>query len=66
MSSSSSTITQIDNVVRIKSKGERVSGCFLLFATHFIYVDAKGDEIWVRSPHLLPCLSIIHLRNRCS
>ena len=39
---------QMENVVRIKTKGERVLGTFLLFATHFIYVDANGDEIWVR------------------
>ena len=38
---------QIENVVRIKNKTERVSGSFLLFATHFIFVDSKNDEIWV-------------------
>ena len=39
-------IAQLDNVVRLKGK-EKIVGTLMLFATHFIFVDSKGEELWV-------------------
>ncbi len=37
---------QLEYVVRIKGR-EKITGTLLLFATHFIFVDGKGEELWV-------------------
>ncbi len=40
---------QVENVLRLKNKTTRALGTFLLFETHFIFLDTKGEELWVRA-----------------
>jgi hypothetical protein len=42
-------------VVRVVGK-DKVTGTVLLFATHFMFVDGKGEETWVR--HHMPFILI--------